>query len=330
MSEIKFPGLNVGLKATAVEKQRSVKVFGVGNSGLNFMRRLMEANLNNVEYIAASNDEQRLNNAEAGGKILIGAKALNGLGNRGQPAMGKEAAMVDRKVITGALGNAEMVVITTTLGDDTGSGVAPVIAALAHDMGALVVAFVTTPFSFEGQKRAENALESIIKLKDYVDVLFEFKNDTLLSQFSEDIGVNEAIAMVDRYFSDAICCFLNLFQGNVIRVTVGDFPTLIDGYYEGSISIGHGSGDNMAVEVVNMALSDHAFKIDRSKSDNVLINLTTGSEATINTVSEVCSLIQQNVNNTFFVQYSHTLCSDMNDQIKLTIVFLCPCSRNGG
>lgn len=330
MSEMKFPGLNVGLKATAVEKQRSVKVFGVGNSGLNFMRRLMEANLNNVEYIAASNDEQRLNNAEAVGKILIGAKALNGLGNRGQPAMGKEAAMVDHKIITGALGNAEMVVITTTLGDDTGSGVAPVIAALANEMGALVVAFVTTPFSLEGQKRAENALESIIKLKDYVDVLFEFKNDTLLRQFSEDIGVNEAIAMVDRYFSDAICCFLNLFQGNVIRVTVGDFPTLIDGYYEGSISIGHGSGDNMAVEVVNMALSDHAFKIDRSKSDNVLINLTTGSEATINTVSEVCSLIQQNVNNTFFVQYSHTLCSDMNDQIKLTIVFLCPCSRNGG
>lgn len=330
MSEMKFPGLNVGLKATAVEKQRSVKVFGVGNSGLNFMRRLMEANLNNVEYIAASNDEQRLNNAEAVGKILIGAKALNGLGSRGQLAMDKEAAMVDRKIITGALGNAEMVVIATTLGDDTGSGVAPVIAALANEMGALVVAFVTTPFSLEGQKRAENALESIIKLKDYVDVLFEFKNDTLLRQFSEDIGVNEAIAMVDRYFSDAICCFLNLFQGNVIRVTVGDFPTLIDGYYEGSISIGHGSGDNMAVEVVNMALSDHAFKIDRSKSDNVLINLTTGSEATINTVSEVCSLIQQNVNNTFFVQYSHTLCSDMNDQIKLTIVFLCPCSRNGG
>ncbi|MFA5596230.1 MAG: cell division protein FtsZ [Pusillimonas sp.] len=330
MSEIKFSGLNVGLKATAVEKQRSVKVFGIGDGGLNYMRRLMEANLNNVEFIAASSDEQRLNHAEAGVKILIGEETLKGLGSQGQPAMGKEAAMVERKIITGALANAEMVVITTALGDDTGSGAAPVIAAIAHEMGVLVVAFVTTPFSSEGQKRAENALESIVKLKDYVDVLFEFKNDTLLSQSSQGIGMNEAIAMVDRYFSDAICCFLNLFQGNVVRVAVGDFPTLIDGYYDGSISIGHGSGDNMAVEAVNMALPDRVFKIDRSKSDNILINLTTGPAATINTVSEVCSLIQQNVNNTFFVQYSHTLCSDMNDQIKLTIVFLCPCSRNGG
>ncbi|HNX77240.1 MAG TPA: cell division protein FtsZ [Candidatus Rifleibacterium sp.] len=324
---MKFFKLDEDYNAKSDGKHPCIKVIGVGGCGKNSLNRLMEANLANIEFIAANTDKNSLSIANAPVKILMGKEFMTGHGTGGRPGLGKKAAGNARHEIIEALEGAEMVLLTATLGGGTGSGAAPVIASLAHEMGALVVAFVTRPFRFEGHKRARRARESVKKLKKFVDVLFEFNNETLLEQMPENLSMIEAFASIDRYFCEAMQCFVNLLQPNLISISGEGLRNIIDGYCEGCIAIGHGAGENMTTEAVNMALADHAFKIDRSRAENVLVNLTTGPEASMAVVANVCEMVAKSAGDQTGLLYSHSVSKSMVGRLKLTLVFLRPRSR---
>jgi len=307
----------------SIATRKPFKLVGVGGGGKNSLNRLMKANLDNLDYIAANTDASSLSRSDARVKILMGQDFLKGLGTGGRPGLGKKAAQTARDEIISALDGAEMVLISATLGGGTGSGAAPLIAGIAHEMGALVVAFVTRPFRFEGTRKARKARESIKELRKHADILFDFRNEVLLKQ-AGDIAMETAFAAVDNYFAEVIRCFVNMLTSNLISIDLHD---IITGFCEGSIAIGHGKGPGMVSAAVEMALKDKAFKTDPGKTDQVIINITSGPELKTGAVSQACELIQKEVFHEAGIIYTHMVSPEMTGQIRLSVVFLRPRSR---
>ena len=166
--------MNFGLEMDQLAK---IKVIGLGGGGGNAINRMVESGVKGVEFIAANTDLQVLNNSKAPTKIQIGTELTNGLGAGANPAVGKEAALESRNEIEAAIEGADMVFVTCGMGGGTGTGAAPVVAEIAQGLGALTVAIVTKPFSFEGKRRMENALIGIDELKKHVDTLIVIPND---------------------------------------------------------------------------------------------------------------------------------------------------------
>jgi len=304
-------------------RQDGIKLIGVGGGGKNSINRLMKANLDSLDFIAANTDASSLSRSDPKVKILMGKDFLKGLGTGGRPGLGKKAAKAERDAITDALDGAEMVLITAGLGGGTGSGAAPVIAAIAHEMGALVVAFVTRPFRFEGKKRARKARESIKELKKYVDVLFDFHNEVLCRQEAE-VTLEKAFEAVDHYFAEAIRCFVKILESNLITV---DLKEVITGFCEGSIAIGHGKGPEMVSEAWDMALKDDAFKSDYADADQVILNITAGPEFSMSGVFEACEKVQKVSRNPAGIIYTHSVSPEIAGRIRISVVFLRPRSR---
>ncbi len=167
------------LNELAMDQLAKIKVIGIGGGGGNAVNRMIETGVKGVEFIVANTDLQVLNNSRAEHKIQLGANLTDGLGAGAKPEIGREAAIESKKEIEEALTGADMVFITCGMGGGTGSGAAPVVAEIAQSLGALTVAIVTKPFTFEGRKRMENALNALEDLKKHVDTLIIIPNDRL-------------------------------------------------------------------------------------------------------------------------------------------------------
>lgn len=328
MKAVNYTGTRHGGQETEQAFMPSIKVVGVGGGGKNSINRLMQSNLANLDFIAANTDAKSLKESKACIKILLGAEmpGLMGFGSGGRPGLARKAANLAKTEIAEALEGAEMVLITATLGGGTGSGAAPVIASIAHEMGALVVAFVTRPFRFEGPRRARKARESVKNLKKYVDILFDFKND-VTAELPPETSMLEAFASIDSYFGEAIQCFIELLRPGLIDIGVLDLLDLAGGFCEGSIAVGRGSGEKMAGEAVETALADRTFKVNRSRVSVALMNVTSGPEMKTCDLSRLVSPVQAALGRESSLMYSHQVMNDMIGRIKATLVFLCPRSR---
>ena len=181
-----------------MDQLAKIKVIGLGGGGGNAINRMVESGVKGVEFIAANTDLQVLNSSKADVKIQIGASLTDGLGAGARPEIGKEAAVESKKEIEDALAGADMVFVTCGMGGGTGTGAAPVVAEIAQALGALTVAIVTKPFSFEGKKRMQNALEGLEELKKHVDTLIVIPNDRLREIIDKTTPMLEAFKEVDN------------------------------------------------------------------------------------------------------------------------------------
>ena len=181
-----------------MDQLAKIKVIGLGGGGGNAINRMVESGVKGVEFIAANTDLQVLNDSKADVKIQIGAALTDGLGAGGHPDIGRESAIESKKELEEALSGADMVFVTCGMGGGTGTGAAPVVAEIAQSLGALTVAIVTKPFSFEGKLRMQNANAGIAELKSHVDTLIVIPNDRLREIIDKTTPMLEAFKEVDN------------------------------------------------------------------------------------------------------------------------------------
>jgi cell division protein FtsZ len=240
----------------AVPPTAKIRVIGVGGGGGNAVNRMIAANVLGVEFLAANTDCQALRSSRAPMKLQLGMKLTKGLGAGANPEVGKSAAIEDREQILQALEGSDMVFITTGLGGGTGTGAAPIIAELAREAGALVVAVVTKPFPFEGRRRRLQADEGLAALRKVVDTVITIPNEKLLHTVEKGTPIAEAFQMADDILRQAVQGISDLITvPGEINLDFADVKTIMSGMGMALMGTGIAEGERRAVEAAQRAIS---------------------------------------------------------------------------
>src|SRR2546426_1299017 len=255
-----------------------IKVVGVGGGGTNAVNRMVDAGLAGVEFIAVNTDAQALMMCDADVKIHIGSKATRGLGAGADPAVGHAAAMESRDELKESLKGADMVFVTAGEGGGTGTGGAPVIAELAHEVNALTVGVVTRPFSFQGRKRADQAERGIGELRDRVDTLIVIENDRLLQVVERRTSIVEAFRMADDILRQGVQGITDLItEPGLVNLDFADVRTIMRDAGSALMGIGRASGENRAAEAARIAVSSPLLEASIEGATGILLNVTGGA-----------------------------------------------------
>ena len=268
-----------------MDQLAKIKVIGVGGGGGNAINRMVESGVKGVEFIAANTDLQVLNSSKADVKIQIGSNLTDGLGAGARPEIGKEAALESKKEIEDALVGADMIFITAGMGGGTGTGAAPVIAEIAQGLGALTVAIVTKPFSFEGKRRMDNALGGIEELRKHVDTLIIIPNDRLREIIDKTTPMIEAFKEVDNVLRRSVQSISDLIAVvGLVNLDFADVKAVMEGSGHAIIGIGIGMGEERAIEAAKQAVSsplleipitgatDEFYTVDANKSAEFVVS----------------------------------------------------------
>lgn len=278
------------------ERVAVIRVIGVGGGGSNAVDRMVADGVQNVEFITVNTDAQALYLSKADQRIRIGEKLTRGLGAGGDPTTGQQAAEESRDELVKALKGADMVFITAGMGGGTGTGAAPVIARLAHEMGILTVGVVTKPFTFEGRPRRRTAEQGIEALRPYVDTLVIVPNDRLLLTGNKNATMVQAFQMADgvlRQGIQGIADMINL--PGMINVDFADVRSVMQRSGTALMSIGIGSGENRMISAVKEAIESPLLEVTIDGARSVLLNVTGGEDVTIFEVQESASIIEEAV-----------------------------------
>ena len=300
----------------------TIKVIGAGGGGSNAVNRMIQAGLKNVEFIVANTDLQALALSQAPTRLGLGTKVTHGLGAGGKPEVGEKAALEDREAIAQALKGADMVFVTAGMGGGTGTGSAPVIAQIARDLGALTVAVVTKPFSFEGPAKARLAEEGIEKLRQCVDTLITIPNQHLLKVVDRRTPIRDAFLIADDVLRQGVQGISDLITlPGEINIDFADVRTVMQGQGDAIMGIGRASGDNRAVEAASKALNNPLLEDARIEgSRNILINVTAGEDFAITEFEEILSLITETADREFFQKPGLIIDPSMGDEVRVTVV----------
>jgi cell division protein FtsZ len=275
-----------------------LKVVGLGGGGSNAINRMIELGIEGVEFIAANTDSQALRNCLAPTKIQLGPHVTRGLGAGGNPAAGEAAAEESLHELSDALEGADMIFLTAGMGGGTGTGSVPVAARIARSVGAVTVAIVTTPFSFEVGKRQNNAREGLAKLRQYTDTLITVPNDRLLQIAAKDLPLELAFRLADDVLRQGVQGISELItQPGLINVDFAHIRQMMMSGGGSLLSIGYGQGDRKAVNAVEQAL--HHPLLDSIPIENatgIIANFTGGSDLTFMEVAEALTLLQEKSN----------------------------------
>lgn len=257
------------------EKGARIIVVGVGGAGNNAINRMIEGQVQNVEFVGVNTDKQALASSQASVTIQIGEKLTKGLGAGAQPEVGEKAAEESLEVIEKAIAGADMLFITCGMGGGTGTGAAPVIAKVAKDMGILTVAVVTKPFRFENKTRMNNALMGIEKLKEVVDTLIVIPNDKLLEIVDRRTTIEEAFGKADEVLEQSVSGITDLINiPSLINLDFADVRTVMLNKGIAHIGIASASGDDKAEEAVKAAVTSPLLETTIKGASHVIINIT--------------------------------------------------------
>ena len=273
-----------------------IKVVGVGGSGGNAISRMMKCKIRGVELIALNADAQDLQRTRAHKKIRIGEKLTKGLGTGMNPEVGREAAKEQSEEIQKALKNSDLVFITCGLGGGCGSGASPVVARIAKNTGALTIAVVTKPFSFEGIQRAEIAKNSLRKLKGKVDTLITISNDKLLSILEAKTTVLSAFWLCDEILRQAVQGISDLIVlPGIINIDFADVKAIMKDSGSALFGIGKDKGEERAKGAARKALNSPLLDISYKGAKGVLFNVSGGQDISLSEVDEVAKIITQEI-----------------------------------
>jgi cell division protein FtsZ len=273
-----------------------IKVAGIGGSGGNAILRMRRSKIEGVELVAMNTDYQDLRKTRADLKIKIGQKLTQGLGTGMKPEIGRLAAEQSKKEIRDALRGADMVFITGGLGGGTGSGASPVVAQIAKNLGALTVAIVTLPFSFEGNYRKKIALDSKDLLKEKVDALLVIHNDKLLETLDAEISLLNAFWVCDDILREAVRGISDLILlPGIVNVDFADVRSILKNSGSVLFGIGRGHGEKRAEDAVRLALHSPLLDLSPKGARGVLFNVS-GEDVALSEIEEIGRIITREVN----------------------------------
>jgi cell division protein FtsZ len=300
----------------------AIKVIGVGGGGGNAVNRMIASRIGGIEFLSANTDLQALRSNHATVKIQLGEKLTKGLGCGAQPEIGRQAALEDTEKILEVLEGADMVFITAGLGGGTGTGGAPIVASLASELGALTVAVVTKPFTFEGKRRMAQAEQGIRELRDCVDTLICIPNDRLLATVETDTPLPEAFSVADDVLRQAVQGISDLITvPGLINLDFADVKTIMRGMGDAVMGTGVASGENRAVESAQKAISSPLLEdtsIEGAKG--VIINITGGDDMSLSEVNEASSIIHQEADEDAIIIFGAVMDPKMEGKVKITVI----------
>ncbi|MBO5094797.1 MAG: cell division protein FtsZ [Lachnospiraceae bacterium] len=263
------------IKTNDAESAAKIIVVGVGGAGNNAVNRMIDENIDGVDFIGINTDKQALQLCKAPKLLQIGEKLTKGLGAGAKPEIGEKAAEENVEEITGALKGADMVFVTCGMGGGTGTGAAPVVAKISKDMGILTVGVVTKPFRFEAKARMVNAIGGIEKLKENVDTLIVIPNDKLLEIVDRRTTMPDALKKADEVLQQAVQGITDLINlPAIINLDFADVQTVMKDKGIAHIGIGSGKGDDKAADAVKMAVESPLLETTISGATHVIINVS--------------------------------------------------------
>lgn len=306
-----------------VEKPNEAKisVVGVGGGGNNAVNRMVDSNLKGVDFVAVNTDRQALDSSKAENVIQIGEKLTRGLGAGANPEVGKKAAEETLDDVSKLVDGSDMVFVTAGMGGGTGTGAAPVIAKAAKEKGALTVAVVTKPFTFEGKVRMQNALDGIEELKKSVDTLITIPNDRLLQIVQKNTSIIEAFSMADDVLRQGIESISGLIsEPALINLDFADVKTIMKDQGLAHMGMGSASGEDRAVEAAKQAIQSPLLETSINGAKGVLINITAGSDLGLLEVSEATEIIRETCDPDAKIIFGAATKEDFGDEIIITVV----------
>lgn len=304
-----------------MDQLAKIKVIGVGGAGNNAVNRMIESGVKGVDFIVANTDLQVLNNSNAQVKIQIGEKLTNGLGAGANPDIGKEAALESKDELKAALDGADMVFITCGMGGGTGTGAAPIIADIAQELGALTVGIVTKPFSFEGRKRMNHALDGLEELKKHVDTLIVIPNDRLRDIIDKSTSLVDSFKEVDNVLRRGVQSISDLIAvAGLINLDFADVKAVMEKRGNALIGIGMGVGENRAVEAAREAVTSPLLEASISGATDAIINVTGGSNLTLFEVEEAAEVIRSSANTDINTIFGAVINENLNDELIVTVI----------
>ncbi len=279
-----------------IETSAKIKVVGVGGSGCNAVSRMIESNIKGVEFVTINTDAQDLHHSKAGEKVHIGKNLTKGLGAGMNPEVGRQAAEENRDEIQEVLKGADMVFVTCGLGGGTGSGAAPIVAETAKELGALTMAVVTKPFSFEGAQRQAIADEALENLKKRVDTFITIHNDRLLSIIDKKATLINSFKIVDDVLRQGVQGVSDLItRPGIVNVDFNDVKTIMSDGGSALMGIGIASGENRATEAAKAAINSPLLELSIDGAKGVLFNVSGSSDLGMLEINEAANIITENI-----------------------------------
>jgi len=308
-------------KTSYVPSGAKIKVIGLGGAGCNAITRMVREGIRGVEFIAMNTDAQHLAITEAALRIQLGERITRGLGAGGDHIMGQKAAEESRDEIKQAATGADMTFITAGMGGGTGTGSIPMVAQMSKQSGALTIAVVTKPFSFEGIHRSQVAEKGIMDLIDKVDTLIIIPNDRLLDLCDQKTNVDSAFKFADEVLFHGVQAIAEVVTvPGLINLDFADIRTVMKDAGPAWMSIGRGSGQNRARDAAKEALASPLLDISIEGAKGVLLNIAGGSNLTLFEVNEAADVIRQAIDPEANVIFGVVLDPNMGSDVRLTLI----------
>lgn len=299
-----------------------IKVIGVGGGGGNAVNTMIKSGLDGVEFIVANTDSQALEASLAHHKIQLGKELTKGLGAGADPDIGRDAALEDRHEIQELLSDADMVFITAGMGGGTGTGAAAVVAQIARELGALTVAVVTKPFTFEGKRRRKHSEMGIARLREAVDTLITIPNQRLLQIATPDLSMLDAFKLADNVLVNAVRGISDIINTpGLINVDFADVKTVMSSMGHALMGIGYGVGSERALVAAKQAISSPLLEdIDIEGATGILINITAGTNVSIMEVNNACMVIQEAAHEDANIIFGAVIDESLGEEIRITVI----------
>ena len=299
----------------------TIKVIGVGGGGGNAVNRMIENEVQGVEFVAINTDAQVLRLSKADSRIQIGKMLTRGLGAGADPEIGRRAAIESEDELRELLADTNMVFITAGMGGGTGTGAAPVIARIARESGCLTIGIVTKPFSFEGRRRVATALEGLDALKPYVDTLIVVPNDRLLYIVDRQTSMLEAFREADKVLRQGVQGIAEIITvPGLINVDFADVKTVMKDKGTALMGIGMASGENRAIEATKKAIHSPLLDANIDGATDAVVNIASGVDIALWEVNEVVDGIQNASSTEINIIYGAVVLSELKEEIIVTVI----------
>ena len=308
-------------KSSFVANPAKIKVIGLGGGGSNAITRMVREDIQGVEFIAMNTDAQALAVTEAPVRIQLGEKLTRGLGVGGDHNLGQKAAEESREELQELVGGADMVFVTSGMGGGTGTGAAPTVAEIAKQSGALTIAVVTKPFSFEGVHRTQVANEGITRLMGKVDTLIIIPNDKLLTLCDQKTGVDSAFKLADDVLRHGVQAIAEVITTpGLINLDFADVKSIMKDAGPAWMSIGRGSGQNRAIDAAKEALASPLLDVSINGSKAVLFNVVGSTSLSLFEVNEAADIIRQAVDPEANIIFGVAHDPEMDNDVRITLI----------
>ncbi len=313
MFELSDPGISGTAK---------IKVIGIGGGGGNAVNTMISYDLKGVDFIVANTDAQALNMSNASIKIQLGADVTKGLGAGSVPEIGRRAAIESRDTLKRHLEGADMIFITLGEGGGTGTGGAPIVAEICKEVGALTIAIVTKPFTFEGKKRNTQAEEGIAELRKIVDSLIVIPNQRLLAMAGRDISMLDSFKMTDNVLYQAVKGISDLLMiPGLINLDFADVKSVMSEMGMALMGTGAARGENRAVEAAQKAISSPLLEDNTIQgARGILLNITGGTDMSLYEINEASSIIRGEAHEEANIIFGTAVDPSIEEEIRITVI----------